>query len=433
MLAQRGIEFCCGKPGVSRLLALDEQLLLHRGDGAQLFEPRLDRTHRLLPFDAQLVLRRALGDGDFHLPALHHEREHVTALHVTALPSCHPPLASEGRRVGCVGVLAQVRRCVWCTSLCARHGVARTPRRILWTTSNARSKRWQILETQTALSSILTNKVEQPGTVQMSGDVADPEEFGMPPEETRANIEKHVRRLAPPAEFLQRGKELIGTPGRGGLRWPWQRSFCKVVGQSLGGTDASGAWRWLEADRDARAIVASRFVEEQESGVTETMLAYVAGADQLLDPRRPRRWGLLRAVADELNTHAAKSEDVHLDQATRDYHLGACWAWCPHLSPRIGIAKHPHARLPLAWRPVPGTCGAQTICTTWWGRFSDFVLCSSPSARRHAVTSSRPFGTRRAQSHSPASGKVPSPRFGACTHVRPSIMEPSTRQTRHGV
>ena len=151
----------------------------------------------------------------------------------------------------------------------------------------------------------------------------------MPPEDTRADIEEHVRRLAPPTEFLQRGKELIGTQGRGCLRWPGQRSFCKVVGQSLGGPDASGAWRWLEADRDARAIVAARFVRAQRSGVTETRLAYVAGADQLLDPSRPQRWGLLRAVADELSTHAAKSEDVHLDQATRDYHLGACWGGSP--------------------------------------------------------------------------------------------------------
>ena len=145
----------------------------------------------------------------------------------------------------------------------------------------------------------------------------------MPPEDTRADIEEHVRRLAPPWEFLQRGKELIGTQGR--RCHGQQRSFCKVVGQSLGGPDASCAWRCLEADRDARAIVASRFVEDQRT-VTESSLAYVAGADQLLDPRQPHeRWGLLRAEADELNTHAAKSEDVHLDQATRDYHLGACW------------------------------------------------------------------------------------------------------------
>ena len=193
------------------------------------------------------------------------------------------------------------------------------------------------------------DKVVPPGTVQMSGAVAAPEGLDMPPEETRADIEEHVRRLAPPAEFLQRGKELIGTQGRGGLRWPGQRSFCKVVGQSLGGLGASGAWRWLEADREARAIVASMFVDEHS--LTETRLAYVAGADQLLDPRRPQRWGLLRAVADELSTHAEKSEDVHLDQATRDYHLGACWAWYLHLSPRTGIAKHPDVRPPLTWRP----------------------------------------------------------------------------------
>ena len=223
-------------------------------------------------------------------------------------------------------------------------------------------------------SVVHTDKVEQPGTVHMSGDVAHPEERVMPPEDSRADIEEHVRRLAPPAEFLQRGKELIGTPGRGGLRWPWQRSFCKVVGQSLGGTDASGAWRWLEADRDARAIVASRFVEEQRSGVTETRLAYVAGADQLLDPRRPQRWGLLRAVADELSTHAEKSEDVRLDQATRDYHLGACWAWYTSTS-----------------RPAPAfqsilTCVCPSPGALCQGRvghrsFGRLGVCDSPSVR----------------------------------------------------
>ena len=66
----------------------------------------------------------------------------------------------------------------------------------------------------------------------------------------------------------------------------------------------------MKSDRDTRAIVASRFVEVQRSGVSERRLAYVAGADQLLDPDQPQRWGLLRAVADELNTHAGRSEDV---------------------------------------------------------------------------------------------------------------------------
>ena len=120
-------------------------------------------------------------------------------------------------------------------------------------------------------------KVDQPDALPMSYDVAHPKESVMTPDKIRADIEKHMRRIAPPAEFLQRGKELIGTQGRGCLRWPGQRSFCKVLGQSLGGPDASDAWQWLKADRDTRAIVASRFVEEQRSGVTEMRLAYVAG------------------------------------------------------------------------------------------------------------------------------------------------------------
>eukprot|EP00964_Phaeocystis_antarctica_P068692 scaffold41631_cov68-Phaeocystis_antarctica.AAC.1 len=52
-------------------------------------------------------------------------------------------------------------------------------------------------------------------------------------------------------------------------------------------------------------------------------------------------------LTDELNTHAENSEDVRLDQATRDYHLGACWAWYLHLSPHPGIAKHPDSSAAL--------------------------------------------------------------------------------------
>ena len=192
-------------------------------------------------------------------------------------------------------------------------------------------------------SSVDSAKVEVPGALLALHDVTHPKESVMPPDEIRAGVEKHVRCIAPPTEFLQRGKELIGTQGRGCLRWPGQRSFCKVVGQSLGGPDASHAWQWLKADRDTRAIVASRFVEVQRSGVSERRLAYVAGADQLLDPDQPQRWGLLRAVTDELNTHAEKSEDGRLDQATRDYHLGACWAWYLHLSPH---SPHRHRKAP---------------------------------------------------------------------------------------
>ena len=85
-------------------------------------------------------------------------------------------------------------------------------------------------------------KVEQPGALPMAYDGAHPKESAMTPGEVRADIEKHVRRIAPPqlppAEFLQRGKKLIGTQGRACLRWPgqrscsWARSWAR---ESLGG------------------------------------------------------------------------------------------------------------------------------------------------------------------------------------------------------
>ena len=144
----------------------------------------------------------------------------------------------------------------------------------------------------------------------------------------RTDIKRRVRYIAPPEEFLQRGRELIGTQGRQCLRWPGQRSFCKLVGQGLGGPDAADGWQWLKEDRQLRGIVASRFVEARGQSVPEAaILGYVEGPNQLLDPNEPRRWGLLQAVASELHDHAAKAENER-DQATRDYHLGACWAWC---------------------------------------------------------------------------------------------------------
>ena len=216
-------------------------------------------------------------------------------------------------------------------------------------------------------SVVNADKAEEPGTVKMSGEVAHPEELVMPPEETRAGIEEHVRRLAPPAEFLQRGKELIGTQGRGGLRWPGQRSFCKVVGQSLGGLDASGAWRWLEADRDARAIVASRFVEEHRAGVTETRLAYVAGADQLLD-RADRSAGGCCGQWQTSSTRTQRSRKMYTMIRPRAKIISARVGPGTSTSrPAPAFAKHPDVRPPLVWRPVPGTCGAQTIRATWCG------------------------------------------------------------------
>ena len=161
-----------------------------------------------------------------------------------------------------------------------------------------------------------------------------------------------VRRIAPPEEFLQRGKELIGTMGRPCLRWPGQPSFCKLVGQFLGGPSAAGGWQWLKEDRAARAIVAHRFIGTYGVTFTETIKGYVEGRDQLLDPNWPERWGLLQAVASELYAHTVQAENKLCDQAKRDYHLGACWAWC-RLPP--ALAQHNHATSPL----TPGVCGGQ--------------------------------------------------------------------------
>ena len=84
-------------------------------------------------------------------------------------------------------------------------------------------------------------KVEQPGALPMAYDGAHPKESAMTPGEVRADIEKHVRRIAPPAEFLQRGKELIGTQGRVCLRWP------------LGSVAAARSWARASVDRMLQA------------------------------------------------------------------------------------------------------------------------------------------------------------------------------------
>ena len=44
--------------------------------------------------------------------------------------------------------------------------------------------------------------------------------------ETQAHEE--LKAMAPPEEYLKRGRELIGSVGRQSLRWPGKRSFCKL-------------------------------------------------------------------------------------------------------------------------------------------------------------------------------------------------------------
>ena len=240
-----------------------------------------------------------------------------------------------------------------------------------------------------------------------------------------SDIKRHVRSIAPPEDFCKRGRELIGTQGRRCLRWPGQRSFCKLMGQGLGGPDAAGGWQWLKEDRRARGIVASRFVETLGPMVTEAaILGYVEGPDQLLDPNKPQRWGLLQAVASELHGHATKAENER-DQATRDYHLGVCWAWCrrPPLHHRHR-RNRPHHAAPDTQRVRPGTCGPKTPRAVRCGRSYSCAPSSSTSARRAAAmpasATSRVslLGTSRVRSPSDVLRKMTRPSFRACIHVR---------------
>ena len=88
-------------------------------------------------------------------------------------------------------------------------------------------------------------KVEQPGALPMAYDGAHPKESAMTPGEVRADIEKHVRRIAPPqlppAEFLQRGKG--SSSGR--------RAECVFAG--LGSVAAARSWARASVDRMLQA------------------------------------------------------------------------------------------------------------------------------------------------------------------------------------
>ena len=69
------------------------------------------------------------------------------------------------------------------------------------------------------------------------------------------------------------------------------------------------------------------------------------GHSHLLDPRQPQRWGLLRAVADEL--HARSEEGPRISPRA----ILARVSWRLHLSPRTGICylQSILTRPPLVW------------------------------------------------------------------------------------
>ena len=139
--------------------------------------------------------------------------------------------------------------------------------------------------------------------------------------ETQAHEE--LKAMAPPEEYLKRGRELIGSVGRQSLRWPGKRSFCKLVGQGLGGWDAVDVWHWVRTDDLARAAIACLYAEGPGRQVPEAIIGDVAG----LLSKTTRLWHLLRALAAAMRVHADGAESEG-DLAAREYHLGASWAWC---------------------------------------------------------------------------------------------------------
>jgi hypothetical protein len=136
-------------------------------------------------------------------------------------------------------------------------------------------------------------KVEQPGALPMAYDGAHPKESAMTPGEVRADIEKHVRRIAPPqlppAEFLQRGKKLIGTQGRACLRWPgqrscsWARSWAR---ESLGGGDASiFHFPRAMAHKKTLSWLTRRYIEPFRRHILLSALLYLLILSYLIYPR----------------------------------------------------------------------------------------------------------------------------------------------------
>ena len=131
--------------------------------------------------------------------------------------------------------------------------------------------------------------------------------------------------MVPTIQAVEHGQELVSTPDLPMRRWVGAQSCSKVLGHRLGGPTADEVWDQFEANPRRLRAISLRVYQDLPNGVLKRDRRLVArwtiGERRLLDPTKPTRWWLLRAVARLLFGGAAR------DVLSVEDELRYCWTW----------------------------------------------------------------------------------------------------------
>jgi len=169
-------------------------------------------------------------------------------------------------------------------------------------------------------------------------------------------------RIWPTPEYLATDYlEFVGDKRAETLRWLGEWSFCRLIGEQLGGPGADAFWCRVADEEQLQLSIGRRVYDQVPVGTENNRRAQVGkwttSKRRLLNPRQMQGWALLRATANELHVLAAALAVA----ATREellHCLHKCWAWCAakRLSPR----RHPPHCSPL---PVASSLSQFALCT----------------------------------------------------------------------
>ena len=154
-----------------------------------------------------------------------------------------------------------------------------------------------------------------------------------------------VRIWPTPEHLVSDHLEFVGDKRAEILRWAGDRSFCRLVGEHLGGPGSDAFWCQVADDEQLQLSIGRRVYDQVPIDAENNRRAQVGkwttSKRWLLNPRQTQGWELLRATANELHVLAAALA-VATTQEEIAHRLHKCWAWCA--AKRLAPQRHPPPR-----------------------------------------------------------------------------------------
>jgi len=144
-------------------------------------------------------------------------------------------------------------------------------------------------------------------------------------------LAREYDRISPKADFLaQNHLVFVANKELQHLRWEGELSFCRLVGERLGGPAADVIWQAVAEDVELQLIIGKDVLDCVPIGTENSGRAQVGrwttSERRLLNPRQRLGWALLRTTVQGLYVLAAAWAAAETKEEAQHY-LRQCWAW----------------------------------------------------------------------------------------------------------